>query len=151
MPFIFLAAFLFIYMMAILRSLFAVTIGYRISQCLKLKYRKPLESDGEDSDNEEVKKSKIFSMLKGLFRGIANLFIWVRNFSLWSIRQKSSLLEMSRFFNKIVGAYLSFISFFFLRIMTTSFQIFGCDLQPNGIYTFKESPDITWFVYSLLI
>jgi di/tricarboxylate transporter len=144
MPFIFLFAFIFIYMIAILRSVFAATIGFKIAKCMKLKYKKPLESDGESDDEDVKKKSKFKSFLLGILRGVSNVFILARNFIVWSIRQKSTVIELRRLFNKIVGAYLSFISFFFLRIMTTSFQIFGCDWQPNDTYTFKESPDILW-------
>jgi hypothetical protein len=149
MPFIFLIAFIFIYFLIVLRSLFAATIGIRIAGCLKLKFKKPLQESDDDSDDEEVqKKSKIVKFIKQICRLIGNIFIWIRNFSVWSIRQSSTILELRRIFNKIVGAYFSFISFFFLRIMTTSIQIFGCDWQPNGIYTFKESPDITWYSHS---
>jgi hypothetical protein len=144
LPYTFLLAFILIYFISVLRSLFAATIGFKIAKMLKLKYKKPLESD-EDSDDEEVKKkSKFFTFVKGIYREMVNSFIWFRNFIIWSIRQKSSTIELKRLFSKIVGAYLSFISFFYLKIMTTSFQIFGCDWQPNGIYTFKESPDILW-------
>jgi hypothetical protein len=145
MPFFFLFAFIVIYIIALLRSLFAATIGFKIAKCLKLKYKKPIESDDEDSDDEQTKKkSKIKSLIFGILRSAGNGLIWVRNFWVWSVRQKSTVIELKRLFNKIVGAYLSFISFFFLRIMTTSFQIFGCDWQPNDTYTFKESPDILW-------
>jgi hypothetical protein len=145
MPFFFLFAFIVIYIIALLRSLFATTIGFKIAKCLKLKYKKPIESDDEDSDDEQTKKkSKIKSLIFGILRSVENGLIWVRNFWVWCIRQESTAIELKRLFNKIVGAYLSFISFFFLRIMTTSFQIFGCDWQPNDTYTFKESPDILW-------
>jgi superfamily I DNA and RNA helicase len=145
MPFFFLFAFIVIYIIALLRSLFAATVGFKIAKCLKLKYKKPVESDNEDSDDEETKKkSKVKALISGILRAAGNGLVWVRNFFVWCIRQKSTTIELRRLFNKIVGAYLSFISFFFLRIMTTSFQIFGCDWQPNGSYTFKESPDIIW-------
>jgi hypothetical protein len=153
LPYIFLLTFIFIYFISVLRSLFAATIGFKIAKMLKLKYRKPLESDDEeDSDEEEEvvkKKTKIISFFKGIHREIVNSLIWFRNFIVWTIRQKSTMIELKRLFSKIVGAYLSFISFFYLKIMTTSFQIFGCDWQPNGIYTFKESPDILWFFFCI--
>jgi hypothetical protein len=144
MPFLFLFAFISIYLIAVLRSVFAATIGFKIAKCLKLKYKKPLESENESDDEEIKKKSKIKETCMNIVRGVSNVFIMARNFIVWCIRQKSTVVELRRLFNKIVGAYLSFISFFFLRIMTTSFQIFGCDWQPNGSYTFKESPDIIW-------
>ena len=153
MPFLFILAFFFLYILLVLRSIFSSIIGYKISKCLKLKYKKPIE-DNSDSD-EEVdikKKSKIGLYFKSIFRSILNNFIWLRNVIVWGIREKSTFLQLRRLFNKVLGASLSFIVFFYLRIMTTSFQIFGCDYQPNGIYTLKESPDIVcfqgiWFIF----
>jgi hypothetical protein len=133
----------FIYLFIIIRSLFAATIGWRIIKCLNLKYRKPISLD--DEEEPKKKKSKFISFIKELFvEGILNNIIWIRNLIIWGIKQKSSLLDIKRLGNKIIGGYLSTISFFYLRIMTTSFKTFGCDWQPNGIYTFKESPDINW-------
>jgi hypothetical protein len=111
-----------------------------------LKYKKPIPlEDDSDSDEENQKKSKVILFCKQLMiEGILNNIIWVRNLIIWSFRQKSSLLDIRRMGNKIIGGYLSTISFFYLRIMTTSFKTFGCDSQPNGFYTFKESPDINW-------
>jgi hypothetical protein len=127
-----------------LRSLFAATIGWRIIKCLNIKYRKPISLDNEDEENNK-KYSKVISFFKNFFvEGILNNIIWVRNLFIWGIKQKSSLLDIKRLGNKIIGGYLSTISFFYLRIMTTSFKTFGCDWQPNGSYTFKESPDINW-------
>jgi hypothetical protein len=138
----------FIYFAIILRSLFAAFIGWRIIHCLKLKYTKPISLDDSDSDSdtEEVqKKSKIVLFCKQIFvEGFLNNIIWLRNLIIWSIKEKSSLLDIKRLGNKIIGGYLSIITFFYLRIMTTSFKTFGCDWQPNGSYTFKESPDINW-------
>ena len=156
MPFIFILAFFFLYLLLVIRSEFAATIGIKISKCMKLKYKKPQESD-DDSDEDDLEKSskitfKLIKYVKTIIRMIINNIIWVRNIIVWGIREKTTALELRRLFNKVIGASLSFIVFFYLRIMTTSFQIFGCDYQPNGIYTLKESPDIVcfqgvWFVF----
>jgi hypothetical protein len=71
MPFIFLFAFIIIYMIAMLRSVFAATIGFKIAKCMKLKFKKPLESDDEDVK----KKSKFKSFLLAILRGVSNVFI----------------------------------------------------------------------------
>jgi hypothetical protein len=67
-------------------------------------------------------------LLKSLFTSVQNFIILILNFTLWCLKETSSMKDLLSIFNKSLNAYLAFISFTFIYIITTSSTIFVCDL-----------------------
>ena len=121
--------------------MFASCIGGKIMKKLNCRYKIPIESDSDESDEEKDFKK---SLMKKIKITISNGFTYARNSIIWTIKEKSTKEDFRKLITLFLGAYLSFISFFFLRIMTTAFEPFGCEYQPNGKYTLKKSTDLFW-------
>ena len=88
-----------------------------------------------DSSNAPF-KLKVKRYLKKLsiaiFNMIQNLIIFVYNFTLWSFKETSSKKDIMTIFYKTLNAYLAFISFAYIFIITLSTQIFSCDKVKNN-------------------
>jgi uncharacterized membrane protein (Fun14 family) len=136
-----------LYFAGTFRSLFALLIGKRIVSCLKMKYRAPYELDSLDKEqlSKLTKKEKKKRSLDGFKFTIYNAFNFVRNFIIWILKEPFTLKQNQLYTYKLINAYFSFISVFFIRIMTTSSQIFVCKVQPDGRFSLNASPDIFWF------
>jgi hypothetical protein len=149
-PFIFLASFILLYVFLFLRSTFALT-------CLKIPYIKDdvaSDSDDEEADDFNVKKKSPIKKIWGTISGnLLSGLLWLRNFTVWYFTERSTLRDFRKIYNKMYNAYLSFVSFAFMFIITTSAEIFVCDYQTNGTYTMQNSPDILcyssrWWIMS---
>ena len=137
-PIGFVISFSILYLLILLRSLIASTIGHLcLRKILKVKYIKPHQKQ----DDEEI-KSRVQKLIKKIqFLG-KNGFITTINFIIWSISQGSTKRELLKVFNSIINAILSLLSFSFIYIMTTASEVFVCTRQPNGVMTLNASPDI---------
>eukprot|EP01080_Neovahlkampfia_damariscottae_P006199 gene6199-10205_t len=75
--------------------LFLRSVGTKISRILKLKYRKPIESD-----DERMIGSKVTKLVKNQFRKrlttVFNFLFWIRNLLVWGISEKSSVKDLSQ-------------------------------------------------------
>ena len=112
---------------------------------MKIKYITPkkIKDDLDDYQMSKLsKKELIMIQVKNGSSGFVNMFIWIINFFIWIFKETQSPQELRVFFNKIVNAYLSFISVFYIRIMTTSSAIFVCTSQPDGSWTLNKSSDL---------
>jgi hypothetical protein len=138
-----------LYFAGTFRSLFALMIGKHIVKCLKLKYQAPYELDILEKDelSKLTKEEKRKRSMDGIKFSIYNAFNFVRNFLIWILREPFTFKQNQLYTYKLINAYFSFISVFFIRIMTTSSQIFVCKQQPDGRFSLNASPDIFWFVF----
>jgi hypothetical protein len=144
LPILVLIGFTFLYFLGTTRSLFASVIGKRIAKILKLKYVAPFKQEDLDDDEKLSKKDMTKRSVEEFKFTLYNLFIYLYNVLLWVLKEPFTFGQNRLFFYKLVNAYLSFVSLFFIRIMTTSSQIFVCKSQPDGRLSLNASPDIFW-------
>lgn len=119
-PFLFMFAFVLLYILAEIRSF----IAWRVGRFIKFKYIPPkLEDDNEDEEEEEVEvetkdKPRFKYTPKALWRKfylfILNSLIWTYNVLLWLVREGSTRQDLKRFINKCINAYCAFLSFSFM-------------------------------------
>jgi hypothetical protein len=153
LPFLFAVLYVFLYFVAVIRSLFAMRIGSAIAKKLKLRYKEPIFLDDEDDDDDkEKKKKKKKKSLKQKIKNlpvnfkifIQNFFISIHNKIVWGIKEKSTAHDFKKLFTSFINSYLSLVALFYLKIMLTAFQPFGCIVHPNGKQTLKASLNIFW-------
>jgi hypothetical protein len=143
-----LIAFIFLYITGITRAIFAKNIGKRVAKALGIKYITPYGSKDTLDDYQRsklTKTQKLGTLIVNIVKYIVNLLIWCVNFMIWMFKETQTKQELKTFFNKVVNSYLSFISIFYIRIMTTSSQIFVCTYQPDGSWTLNKSSDLFCF------
>jgi hypothetical protein len=143
LPLIFFAMFVLLYILVVIRTLFANRLG----KYIRAKYTKfwevPIYEDRSFRTTVKV------YMLQSVYFWI-NLFIWIGNFNLWFFKQGMTRRQLRYTFNRCVNSFTAFVSFSFIYIFTSASDIFICTVQPNGDSTLNSSPDIfcykgTWY------
>jgi hypothetical protein len=166
LPIAFFICFGALYIILLIRSFFAAITRYILSFTFEIVYFAPSKDEDDDNydssdEEEETKKKKtnvLIKILKKVKDFTLNLLRSAANFTIWWFTEKSSSREMIKIFNRIINAVFAFLSFSFIFIMTTASEVFVCKLQPNGLYTLNNSPDIFcyepgvwWYMFPLTI
>lgn len=121
-------------------------IAFRIGKRLKIAYL-PFIEDPEDVEAAPKGKVAKLKFKFGLFvvntiRKMKNGRIWLRNHSAWYIQEGVTRTQMQILRDKIINAYLTFLSFAYSFLMTAASELFTCTTQLDGKYTLDSSPDI---------
>jgi hypothetical protein len=136
LPFIALFFFLCLYLLVVLRSILVKFISSKLLK--KVKYITPILNKISINKDEEFKPKKLDA--------VKNYFIHLINLFLWFFKETSTAQELSDSFAVIINFYVEKVIFlFYIDIMTTAFQSFGCKEQPNGMWTLVASPNIFCF------
>jgi hypothetical protein len=83
--------------------------------------------DSDDAPFSLAAKRALKKYSKDFFIFIQNVIIFIINFTLWCCKETSSVKDLVTIFNKSLNAYLAFISFSYIYIMTTTSTIFVCN------------------------
>jgi hypothetical protein len=143
LPIYFLASFGTLYVILIVRSMFATVVSKLLSLInVQIKYITPISLKKKDElgiDEEQIEK---IPFIKKVLVVLANILGKVANFSIWFVSQKSTGRDLVKILNRIINGYFAFLSFSFIFIMTTASEVFVCTKQTDGLYTLNGSPDI---------
>eukprot|EP01080_Neovahlkampfia_damariscottae_P006370 gene6370-10377_t len=95
LPFAFLACFIFLYIVMIVRSFLAGCIGGRVIKKLRIRYKTPIEIDSDEEEEEEDWKKRLLKKLK---LTISNGLTYARNSVIWTFKEKSTKEDFRKLF-----------------------------------------------------
>ncbi|EFC37832.1 predicted protein [Naegleria gruberi] len=145
--------FVLLYILGILRNVIVSKFGHHV----KFEYREPYRYHNDIDEVEYLKKKeeekklnkkqrlkrRIIENLNDWKIWFINLFVWLRNFLVWLLKEKMSAKQMKVFFNQLINGYTAFLSFTFAFIISQASDIFYCTPQPDNTCALVSSPDIS--------